>query len=147
MLPDDWMGPTRRQRLPGMPGDIIFGRVLTPDADQQVRYVVTLHADQPGGPATMTCAWIVTRAAFHRNSCSAYPVLFGRDPFTYGVSGGGSGAFVNVHGFASDDVERLEALLADRQTAEIPLPGNVFAVELPRANLPAFLSPTTPTIA
>ena len=55
------------------------------------------------------------------------------------MSGGGPSAFVNAHGVVSDDVARLEAVLADRQVADVPMADNVYAVDLPRANLPALL--------
>jgi hypothetical protein len=55
------------------------------------------------------------------------------------MSGGGSGAFVTVDGLASDDVARIEALLAEGQRVDVPLEDNTFIVDLPRAKLPARL--------
>jgi hypothetical protein len=51
----------------------------------------------------------------------------------------GFGAFLTVSGVASDDVARIDALLADGQRAEVPLVDNAFLIDLPRANLPARL--------
>ena len=51
----------------------------------------------------------------------------------------GFNAFLTVSGVASDDVARIDALLADGQRAEVPLVDNVFLIDLPRANLPARL--------
>jgi hypothetical protein len=51
----------------------------------------------------------------------------------------GFGAFLTVSGVASDDVARIDALLADGQRTEVPLVDNVFLIDLPRANLPARL--------
>lgn len=68
-----------------------------------------------------------------------YPAVFERTPIPTTLSGGGAGAFVTVSGVASDEVARLEALLADGQRAEVPFKDNTFIVDLPRANLPARL--------
>jgi hypothetical protein len=46
---------------------------------------------------------------------------------------------VTVNGIASDDVARIEVLLADGQHAEVPLKDNAFIVDLPRSDLPARL--------
>jgi hypothetical protein len=56
-----------------------------------------------------------------------------------GSMGRGSDAFLTLSGIATDDVARLEALLADGQRAEVPLRDNAFLVDLPRAKLPARL--------
>jgi len=70
----------------------------------------------------------------------AYPGTFDDAPISAGVMGGGSSAsFVTVSGVSSDDVARIEALLADGQRAEVALRDNTYLVDLPRANLPARL--------
>ena len=56
-----------------------------------------------------------------------------------GSMASGSNAFLTVSGVASDDVARIDALLADGQRAEVPLVDNVFLIDLPLANLPARL--------
>ncbi len=116
-------------------GEVVFGRVLTPDPDQPVRTVVTLNADRAGGPVAWLCTWHrLTRHGGGGGGCSPYPGLFDRGPAIFG--GGsyfGPSAFVNAHGVVSDDVARLEAVLADRQVADVPMADNVYAVDLPRA--------------
>jgi hypothetical protein len=82
---------------------------------------------------------LVTRGGGAGGGCSPYPSVFERTPIPSGMMGGGSGAFVTVSGTASDDVARIEALLADGQRADVPLNDNAFLVDLPRANLPSRL--------
>jgi hypothetical protein len=119
-------------------GDVLFGRVLTPDPGRPIRVVVTLNSHRPGGPAAGLCKWLATRGG-GGGGCSKYPEVFERTPITAGMMGSGSRAFVTITGAASDDVARIEALLSDGQRSEVPLADNVFLVELPRANLPARL--------
>lgn len=129
----------RRGGLPGRPsGNVLYGRVLAPDPDRPARVVVTLNANRPGGAAAGLCTWFVTRAGAG-GGCASYPEVFGRTLIPSTLSGGGSGAFMTVSGVASDDVARLEALLADGQHADVPFKDSAFIVDLPRANLPARL--------
>jgi hypothetical protein len=118
--------------------DVIFGRVLAPDPDRPLRLVMTLNAHRPGGPPAGLCTWLVGRGS-GGGGCSPYPEVFEGSPMRHGMMGGGSGGFVTVHGVASDDVVRLEALLADDQRVDVPLEDNAFLVDLPRAKLPARL--------
>jgi hypothetical protein len=138
VLPADFraMGAGTR-RLRGHP-DVLFGRVLTPDADRPVRMVLTLNANKPGGPAKGLCTWLVTRGG-GGGGCTPYPEIFERRAIAEGLSGEGSRAFVTISGIASDHVARIEALLSDAQRADVPLQDNAFIVDLPRANLPALL--------
>jgi hypothetical protein len=99
---------------------------------------LTLNAHRPGGPVAGLCQWFVTRGGAN-GGCTTYPKVFERTPLTTGMSGGGSGAFVTVNGFASDDVAHVEAIMATRERVDVPLADNVFAVDLPRAKLPARL--------
>ena len=125
-------GPQRPQT------NVLFGRVLTPDPGRPLRIVVTLNAHRPRGPVAGLCTWLVERRGTS-GGCSPYPGVFEQNPIPSGMTGGGSGAFVTVEGVASDDVARLEALLADKQEVGVPLNDNAFAVDLPRAKLPARL--------
>lgn len=118
--------------------NVVYGRVLTPDPDRPARMALTLNAYRPGGPTAGLCTWFVLRGGAG-GGCSPYPGVFERTPIPSSMSGGGAGAFVTVSGAASDDVARLEALLADGQRAEVPFKDNTFIVDLPRANLPARL--------
>jgi hypothetical protein len=115
---------------------VLFGRVLTPDPDRPTRIVLTLNAQRPGGPPAGLCPWVVGRGGAG-GGCTPYP--FARTILTGTFMANGSNAFLTVSGVASDDVARLDALLADGQRAEVPLVDNVFLVDLPRANLPARL--------
>lgn len=134
VLPPD----TRSAVLGLRRGNVLFGRVLAPDPDRPVRVIVTLNAHRPQGPAAGLCTLLVTRAGAS-GGCSPYPDVFERSPITNGFLGGGFGGFVTISGVASDDVRRIEALLADGQRTEVPLKDNAFVVDLPRANLPARL--------
>ena len=116
--------------------NVLFGRVLTPDPDRPTRIVLTLNAHRPGGPPVGLCPWVVGRDGAG-GGCAPYP--FARTLLTSTLMANGSNAFLTVSGVASDDVARLDALLADGQRAEVPLVDNVFLVDLPRANLPARL--------
>jgi hypothetical protein len=118
--------------------DVLFGRVLTPDPGRPLRMVLTLNANRPGGPPAGLCTWLVTRLG-GSGGCTPYPDIFEKRSFTYGLMGDGRSAFVTIEGVASDDVARIEALLADGQRADVSLRDNTFVVDLPRANLPALL--------
>ena len=137
VLPADFRGFGGGPPLQRHP-DVLFGRVLTPDADRPARLVVTLNANKPGGRPEGLCTWVVTRRG-GAGGCTPYPEVFERRAFTESFSGNGSRAFVTVNGIASDHVARIEALLADGQHAEVPLKDNAFIVDLPRANLPALV--------
>ena len=121
---------------PGFRKNVLFGRVLTPDPDSPTRVVLTLHAHRPDGPPAGLCPWVVGRGGAG-GGCTPYP--FARTILSSTFMASGSNAFATVSGVASDDVARIDALLADGQHAEVPLRDNVFLVDLPRANLPARL--------
>jgi hypothetical protein len=137
VLPADFRAFGAGPRLQRHP-DVLFGRVLTPDADRPARLVATLNANKPGGRPEGLCTWVVTRRG-GAGGCAPYPEVFERRAFTESFSADGSRAFVTVNGIASDHAARIEALLADGQRAEVPLKDNAFIVDLPRANLPALL--------
>jgi hypothetical protein len=117
--------------------NVLFGRVLTPDPDRPTRIVLTLNAHRPEGPPAGLCPWVVGRSGGAGGGCTPYP--FARTVLSSTFMANGSDAFATVSGVASDDVARLDALLADGQRAEVPLVDNVFLVDLPRASLPARL--------
>ena len=116
--------------------NVLFGRVLTPDPDQPTRIVLTLNAHRPDGPPAGLCPWVVGHGGAG-GGCTPYPSA--RPILSSTFMANGSNAFVSVSGVASDDVARIDALLADGQRAEVPLVDNVFLIDLPRANLPARL--------
>jgi hypothetical protein len=116
--------------------NVLFGRVLTPDPDRPTRIVLTLNAHRPDGPPAGLCPWVVGHGG-GSGGCTPYPSA--RPILTSTFMANGSNAFATVSGVASDDVARIDALLADGQRAEVPLVDNVFLVDLPRANLPARL--------
>jgi hypothetical protein len=105
-----------------------------------LRLVVTLRARWAGGPPAGLCKSLVTSGGGSSSGCMTYPDIFEHSLMPAGATmEGGSDAFVTVSGIASDDVARLEALLADGQRAAVPLADNAFLVDLPRAKLPARL--------
>jgi hypothetical protein len=119
--------------------NMLFGRVLAPDPDRPLRVVLTLNAHRPDGPPTGLCTSLATRGGVGLG-CTPYPDVFERSPMlTSGLMEHGSGAFITVSGVASDDVARIDALLADGQRADVPFKDNAFIVDLPRTNLPAQL--------
>jgi hypothetical protein len=124
--------------LPGHArGNAIFGRVLKPDPDRPFRVVLTVNTERPDGLPATVCVWPVTRAGAS-GGCQPYSDAFDRGPIVVGGSMRfGSDAFMTISGMASDDVARIDALLADGQHAEVPLEDNAFVIDLPRANLPA----------
>jgi hypothetical protein len=117
---------------------ILFGRVLTPDPTRPLRIVVTLNASRHGGRAAGVCTATVTRGGAG-GGCSPYPQLFAKTPVSFTSFGGGSQQFIDVSGIVSDSVAHLKALLENRQTIDVPLSNNAFAVQLPLAHLPARL--------
>jgi hypothetical protein len=129
--------PERTRRTVSGP-NVVFGRVLAPDPARPLRIVLTMNAHRPGGEVAGLCTWRFARGG-SSGGCMPYPETFERTVIPSGLSGGGAGAFVSVDGVASDDVARIEALLADGQRANVPLLDNVFLVDLPRAKLPARL--------
>ena len=130
VLPEGALGQRFRR-------NVLFGRVLTPDPDRPLRVVLTLNAHRPDGPAAGLCPWVVMRGGGASGGCTPYP--FAQTPILSSSMADGSNAFVTVSGVASDDVARIDALLADGQRVEVPLADNVFLIDLPRANLPARL--------
>jgi hypothetical protein len=124
---------------PGVGSNVLFGRVLTPDANRPRAIVLTLNAHRPGGPAAGICQWVVTRGGGAGGGCSPYPDVFRGKPLSTGMSWHGPGEFVTIDGFASDDVARIEALLADGERVEVAITHNVFLVDLARSSLPARL--------
>jgi hypothetical protein len=128
----------------GLPGrareNAIFGRVLTPDPDRPFRMVLAVNTQEPNGRPETVCFWPVTHAGGVSGGCMHYGEAFDRGPIVAsGLMTLGSNAFITVSGVASDDVARIDALLADGQRAEVPLRDNGFIVDLPRANLPSRL--------
>lgn len=141
VLPADLRGPVlgRRGGIAGRPRTtVLYGRVLTPDPDRPARVVLTLNARRPGGPPAGLSTWFVTRDSSGGGG-SPYPAVFHRTLIPSTLSGGGPSEFATASGAASDDVAKIEALLADGQRTEVPLKDNAFMVDLPRANLPARL--------
>jgi hypothetical protein len=136
----DVLPPRERRVVFGRPGasNVRFGRVLTPDPGRPLRLVMTLNAHRPGGAVAGLCTTLIMRGVLS-GGCTPYPEVFDRSQIPSGMSGGGSSEFVSVHGFASDNVARVEALLSDGQRAEVPIKDSAFVVDLPRANLPARL--------
>jgi hypothetical protein len=127
-----------RQRV-GLPDQVVvFGRVLAPNQDHPLRYVVTLVAHRAGGRVAEVCVG-ATRFRGIGGDCDPFPVAFDRTPFRYAMGGGGPGlsdAFVTIDGLASDDVARLEILLADGTRVDVPLADNAFIADVSRAGLP-----------
>jgi hypothetical protein len=82
---------------------------------------------------------LLTRGGLGGGGCSSYPDIFERSPLTGGMGYHGPSAFMTASGLASDDVARIEALLADGQKVDVPLADNTYVVDLPRAGLPARL--------
>ena len=119
--------------------NVLFGRVLTPDPDQPIRIALTLNAHTPGGSAAGLCIATVGRSGGAGGGCMPYPEIFEQGPISSELMANGSSGFVTISGVASDDVDRIEALLADGQRAEVALRDNTYVVDLPRANLPARL--------
>lgn len=124
----------------GAPGrtKVIFGRVLTPDPNLPARIAVTLNAHHPGGAAAGICITLIA-ATEAGGGCSPYPGIFDPAPVTVGSIGDGPGEYLTVDGLASDAVDHLQALLANRQRLSVPLVDNAFIVNLPRGSLPARL--------
>jgi hypothetical protein len=118
---------------------VLFGRVLTPDADRPRGIVVTLNSHRPGGPVAGICKSLVTRGGLAGSGCSPYPGVFRRTPISSGISFHGPGTFVTFDGIVSDDVVRVEALLGDGQRTDVAIRDNVFLVDVARASLPARL--------
>jgi hypothetical protein len=117
---------------------IVFGRVLTPDPNLPMRVAVTLNAHHAGGPAAGLCIALVSRSG-GGGGCAPYPGLFKTSPISVGTMGDGPGEFITADGVVSDDVARLQALLADGQQLSVPFVDNTFILNLSRTKLPARL--------
>ncbi len=117
----------------------VFGRVIAPDPGQPLRVAVTLSTSRHGGKAIGICTWLVMHGGAG-GGCSRRADLFSRGPITLGTGlAGGSDEFATASGLVSDDVARLVAYLRNGQTLGVPLADNVYAIQLPRAELPAKL--------
>jgi hypothetical protein len=121
------------------PTNVLFGRVLAPDPDRPVRVAMTLNAHRPGGPPAGVCPWLVTRSRGGAGGCMPYPGVFDHSLMAFGMSADNSDTYATVGGITSDDVARIDALLAHEQRVDVPLKDNAFVVDLPRAKLPARL--------
>jgi hypothetical protein len=115
--------------------NVIFGRVVTPDPSRPYRVLVALNAHKAGGGVVQLCTF-GRGGNVGGGSCGLYPGYFEHSPVNFAMSAGGPGAFDTVYGLASDDVARLEVLLADGTTVDVPLADNAFIVDVPRAALP-----------
>jgi hypothetical protein len=140
VLPEDLRSSVLGQRPLGRRPrpHVLFGRVLTPDPDRPLRVVATLTARRANGLPAGLCTWLATRSGTS-GGCSVYPDVFERQQVTTTLAGHGSAAFMTLVGLASDEVARSEVLLADGDAVDVPLADNAFAVDLPRASLPARL--------
>ncbi len=122
------------------PYNFEFVRVLTPDPGRSYRTVFALYANRPGDPARF-CHFDVELSGRGGGSGGCWPHSrgfgFGLWPFNFSGSSGGPGAFDTIHGWASDDVARLEILFADGTQMDVPLTDNAFIVDYPRSRLPA----------
>jgi hypothetical protein len=118
----------------------VFGRVIAPDPGQPIRVAVALSTSRHGGKAIGVCTDVIVHGAAG-GGCAVRARLFARGPLagpgTMLVNG--SDEFAIVDGLASDDVAKIVAFLANRQTQPVPLADNVYAVQIARAKLPAKL--------
>jgi hypothetical protein len=137
----------RGQSLEVLPGRIrglvrrhtVFGRVITPDPSRPVRVAITLSTSRHGGKATGLCSWLIMRSGTG-GGCSIRATLFAKNPIAIELSlGGGSDEFSTISGLASDDVARIIAFLANRQTASVPLADNTYLVDIARSRFPVRL--------
>jgi hypothetical protein len=139
VIPPQVLNPPPLQRFPVqslLGPHVVFGRVVeAPDPARSFRLALALSADRPGGEVKYLCT-----VRFEGNAasggCVLYPDLFERAPFHDGGGRYGAGAFNTMTGIASDDVARLEILLADGTRIDVPLADNAFIVDVPRAGLP-----------
>jgi hypothetical protein len=133
--------PARLRRtmlIGGRLGRIVFGRVLTPDPSAPYRVSITLNSHRRGGPAAGLCTMEVGPFGAG-GGCSPYPGVFDRSPISFGTSGDGPGEFVRVTGVVTDDVTRLQVVLANYQRLDVPLVDNTFVAGVSRSDLPARL--------
>ncbi|MGH3009878.1 MAG: hypothetical protein ACRDLM_10815 [Gaiellaceae bacterium] len=118
----------------------VFGRVIAPDPSQPIRVAVALSTSRHGGKAIGVCTDVIVHGAAG-GGCAVRAQLFTHGPLagpdTMLVNG--SDEFAIVDGLASDDVAKIIAFLANRQTQPVPLADNVYAVQIARAKLPAKL--------
>jgi hypothetical protein len=111
----------------------VFGRVVTPDPTRAFRLAFALTTLRPGGRVERLCTLGFTREG-GGSGCVRYPEQFEHAPFNFGGSSGR--AFMTIDGVASDDVARLEILLADATRIDVPLADNAFIVDIPSSGLP-----------
>jgi hypothetical protein len=110
--------------------NIIFGRVLAPDPTRPHRLLIALNEREVGGTVDIDLCTFGRRPP-GLSGCSEYPL---RTPF--GHRSFGAGAFTTISGVASDDVARLEVLLADGTRRTARLVDNAFILDVPSAALP-----------
>src|SRR6185437_1698169 len=105
-----------------------------------IRVAVALSTSRHGGKAIGVCTDVIVHGAAG-GGCAVRAELFTHGPLagpgTMLVNG--SDEFAIVDGLASDDVAKVTAFLANRQTQPVPLADNVYAVQLARTKLPAKL--------
>ena len=128
------------KRTPGLRfTHAVFGRVITPDPSQPIRVAVALSTSGHGGRAIGICTAVILQSG-GGSGCARRAQLFAHGPLSDTMMmGGGSDQFALLEGLASDDVARIVAFLANRQTQPVPLTDNVYVAQIARTKLPAKL--------
>jgi hypothetical protein len=118
-----------------------FARLITPDADSQMRILVGVGTT-PFGPRPaekdLLCGFLVSGGGAG-GGCNPLKAMFsgGRGPFTLGESiEEGGDQYATLSGLASDDVARMQLFLATGETQPIPLRDNAWLVQAARADYP-----------
>jgi hypothetical protein len=113
--------------------------VIAPDPTQPIRVAVALTTSSHGGRAIGVCTALILQDG-GGSGCTRRARLFAHGPLSTGTMlSGGSDPFTLAEGLASDDVAKIVAFLANRQTQPVPLADNVYAAQIARAKLPAKL--------
>jgi hypothetical protein len=123
--------------------DVTFARAVQPDPANPARVAFLVgkpardpfHRFQPG--QQQLCVFFVPQGRSGSGSCSALPLRFGPEPFSFDSYLFGSGAqFDYFSGIVSDDVAQLKIFLTNSTIEDVPLKDNAFAAPVARALFP-----------
>jgi hypothetical protein len=119
-------------------GRVSFARVIRPDARSHrwvlVAVVAMPEAGSPGGRLQQEQLCVLEGGG---GGCSPWSTYFDERPFSYGIGArSGGDQYAVIKGLASDDVARLELILADGERITAALNDNVHLTEVARSRFP-----------
>jgi hypothetical protein len=133
--------PTTIHHIAGVLPDVIFARLVTPDAALPERMVISIR---PAGTVyfggrlrnnRQVCAELVG-GRYQGGGCWPAGRLFSTEPFTWEVDVQTGGQIATLAGLASDQVARMTAYAATGRVTPVPLHDNAYLTVASLADYP-----------